>query len=831
MTTWSQLFAGTLPNPTPADVGKALMVRAGPAWVADFLQFDDVQGVRTRLAQINLSGAAPPAPPPGSTVLQGVGAAGSVAAIDLVGVGNVARYTGRQSRGTPGVPSATQKGDALASYGASGYGATGWGAISLTGQIFFAASEDFTDTAKGTELRVQTTPLLATGPVVSWVFGSEGHLVPFVNNTFDLGSATLQLRNLWVSTAHITSALVVPSLWVGPNPQPLVLTADASYSSVVFNNNAPQSILQYDIAAKVLSYYVGGTNLLNIDSVGNLNLKGSFSAQGVGNFGPGAELQLAVNPSVSTRLFMERASTSYWQWSYARSALEWYPNNAAVPAFIIDATGTHVNVLTASQVNIGPIPAKFQLSADANASNIIFDTTAPISYFQYAIAAKTLQYVVNNATAFSVGPDGSGLFSGSLRVGRGALFGSDATYSTFYYDFASTKKAYWQYAVATGGLIYVYDGVARFTIDGVGNTTAAAAVFSTTWVYGRAGVAIGQNAKFQLVTDESTYAQITWDQLGNFTRYHIGNKTIYDYINNTEVRRTDINGNTVIPAGSYAAGFYVTGAASPYYLSRDATYSNMTFDGTAWSYLQYSIPNKTLNFVLNNVSQATLGADGNLAARGYVIGSRVQLNVADAPAIQSDGAIYSDFVWNNAKGTLMRCNIGSGNGDLQIFQGSIARHTFAATGVMYSTQQHVAAAFYAGSAARCALWTDNSGLAAVYFDVTNAFYLQINWTTGHLIYYAHGVPVFSIDPNGNVAAKGAITPNATPSMFAAMGAETSPSIEKVTVFEASSERLALPAPFEPPPFPEIVHPALPAPLDMASGDVGEVASAPLLEDA
>jgi hypothetical protein len=49
MTLWSDLFkpASDLPAVAAPDIGKALMVRAGPAWVPSFIQPTDVAGLAT----------------------------------------------------------------------------------------------------------------------------------------------------------------------------------------------------------------------------------------------------------------------------------------------------------------------------------------------------------------------------------------------------------------------------------------------------------------------------------------------------------------------------------------------------------------------------------------------------------------------------------------------------------------------------------------------------------------------------------------------------------------------------------------------------------------
>jgi len=65
---------------------------------------------------------------------------------------------GRRARGSNGVPSAVQEGDRLIALGGQGHGENEWGARGAASTIEFFATENFTNTAKGTAIRFGTIP-------------------------------------------------------------------------------------------------------------------------------------------------------------------------------------------------------------------------------------------------------------------------------------------------------------------------------------------------------------------------------------------------------------------------------------------------------------------------------------------------------------------------------------------------------------------------------------------------------------------------------------------------------------------------------------------------
>ena len=81
---------------------------------------------------------------------------------------------GRRARGTGAAPSATLAGDLLTFWGGNGYGTNGFG-NGNTG-IIIQATENFTDTAQGTQMVVSTTPNGANLPLARMSVKSNGSI-------------------------------------------------------------------------------------------------------------------------------------------------------------------------------------------------------------------------------------------------------------------------------------------------------------------------------------------------------------------------------------------------------------------------------------------------------------------------------------------------------------------------------------------------------------------------------------------------------------------------------------------------------------------------------
>ncbi|HEY2434876.1 MAG TPA: tail fiber domain-containing protein, partial [Vicinamibacterales bacterium] len=86
-----------------------------------------------------------------------------------------ALFRGRRARGTAAAPSAVLSGDTLAGLSASGYAATAFGTFD-TASIVMRASENWTDTAQGSEIRFITTPRGVATPAPVMTIDSSGNL-------------------------------------------------------------------------------------------------------------------------------------------------------------------------------------------------------------------------------------------------------------------------------------------------------------------------------------------------------------------------------------------------------------------------------------------------------------------------------------------------------------------------------------------------------------------------------------------------------------------------------------------------------------------------------
>jgi hypothetical protein len=92
-----------------------------------------------------------------------------------------ALIAGRSARGTVDAPTATQSGDTLFRISVQGYGTTGF--VSSIGRIALAAKQTFTDSAAGTEVVFQTTPLNSTTIGTSAKVDDTGFVLTGTTNT------------------------------------------------------------------------------------------------------------------------------------------------------------------------------------------------------------------------------------------------------------------------------------------------------------------------------------------------------------------------------------------------------------------------------------------------------------------------------------------------------------------------------------------------------------------------------------------------------------------------------------------------------------------------
>lgn len=103
---------------------------------------------------------------------------GAPASIVVTAYGTAAPaiFRGRSARGTLASPTASQSGDLLASFSAKGYGATAF-ATNSTGRYGIYANENWSDTAQGTKIQIETTSNTTITRVVRAIFTHDGRVV------------------------------------------------------------------------------------------------------------------------------------------------------------------------------------------------------------------------------------------------------------------------------------------------------------------------------------------------------------------------------------------------------------------------------------------------------------------------------------------------------------------------------------------------------------------------------------------------------------------------------------------------------------------------------
>lgn len=125
---------------------------------------------------INANTVAPPGGLSGNAYVVGADGTTPVIVVDAFGTNFGANFSGRRARGTAAVPAAVQNGDGLVGLNAYGRGATSY---SQQGVISYAASENWTDSARGTNLYMSSTPAGSTSAVNTLVLA--GNLATITN--------------------------------------------------------------------------------------------------------------------------------------------------------------------------------------------------------------------------------------------------------------------------------------------------------------------------------------------------------------------------------------------------------------------------------------------------------------------------------------------------------------------------------------------------------------------------------------------------------------------------------------------------------------------------
>jgi hypothetical protein len=603
MTKWSDLFAGNLPGVVAGDIGKALMVRAPGAWVADFLKADDVKGVRTSTWTINTTGD-PAIVPPISPVspLRLIGAAPSVRLeMDAYGFGN--GLAARRFNGTPSAPSAVKNNDSLFAVNAFGYGATGLANGSRV-QINMGAAEDWTDTAQGTFIGFSTTAKQSILHTTRWLLQDNGHFVPNLDNAYDIGSPALRVRSIY---GFNVAAL---SLVIGTQHKVQIFeAADNTYSRINMDTVNP-SYWTWDVAQKILSWTgdnAAGPQFWIGDTASNFG--GSVNVLGnVLNVGPTARVHLAADGAGTYgQVALDWQNLSAWRLTWATQDLNWLVNGT--PVFNITGAGNaHVygTLRVDGASSLGPVTVTGAIGATGN---IHADGNLT------ANGSVTAASLTVNGSAFVTGPLTSGYAfalaipaTGANRWAQG-MSGNEAAGNVgndWYLNAFDNNATY----LTTPLVITRATGVATF-----GNTVNAPTFAATNDLQINAFNGMS-------IFSQSGYSRFTMDKSATpaFWTFLTGDRSLSWSPTGGANAIAITAGGTLNAAGDMvAAGAVKWGGGVQSWLDTDgSSFTRVMLNNGQGSYLIYSWNTHKLVAVLQGVVVWSVDSAGNMVAKGAI---------------------------------------------------------------------------------------------------------------------------------------------------------------------------------------------------------------------
>lgn len=200
-------------------------------------------------------------------------------------IGASASMRARRGDGTITAPTAIASGEQLGAFLYSGHNGTSY---QDSAAVVATAAESFTTVALGTKLIFETTSTQTTTLSSRWVMTADGHWVPAVTNTIDIGgsAATARPRAIYASTAIV-------------NPDGTATQPGSAFSS-------EQSLGLYRSAASTLALSYGTLNLRN----GALSLRTTASAGSTSNLTQG-EFCLVNVSTTSAQLAFRSGATTY----------------------------------------------------------------------------------------------------------------------------------------------------------------------------------------------------------------------------------------------------------------------------------------------------------------------------------------------------------------------------------------------------------------------------------------------------------------------------------------------------------------------------------------
>jgi hypothetical protein len=152
---------------------------------------------------------------------------------DAFGTGSYVAFTGRSARGTAASPTQTQASDALAQFTARGFssGSLQFGNTS-TGRVDIVAAENFTDTARGTKVVINTTPTGSITPTAIANFEANG-TVTFSSNITAANSITTSYAIGSVGTGISAAGTTQGTATAITKDNNIVSTVSAGANSIV----------------------------------------------------------------------------------------------------------------------------------------------------------------------------------------------------------------------------------------------------------------------------------------------------------------------------------------------------------------------------------------------------------------------------------------------------------------------------------------------------------------------------------------------------------------------------------------------------------------------
>jgi len=343
----------------------------------------------------NLNVTAAPAPPAG-TVVHVVAADGSASRLALDAFGSSAQVNQRRANGTNAAKSAVLSGDSIGSFNAFGYGATGYIATS-SAAVQFAATENWTDTADGTEILFRTVTNGTTALTTRWGVRNDGSLtynggtltgVSTVNavDYFDNG-VNINTIYAGLAAANVFSAVQTIDLNTAALPAPITGTA-----LHIGNADGVLTRLQLDSFAQQTSFTgrrANGTAALPTALISNEQIIGvnafgygatAYSATSRGSMGifasenwtdaaTGTRIIFSTTPNLST--------TSTTRWGVENDGSFVYSGGALTGVSTVNATdyfdnGVNINLIYASLALPNVFTALQTISINATAPGAPF---------------------------------------------------------------------------------------------------------------------------------------------------------------------------------------------------------------------------------------------------------------------------------------------------------------------------------------------------------------------------------------------------------------------------------------------------------------------------